>query len=104
MCCLSEEFEKERPVTAQTIECFWVTLGTCCCLLVFLVAPIAVIVLVKDRKISPWWLFLGLGPLALLLCLCVCCLVCAWVGMIVFENCVPRPAKKNKAITQATPA
>ncbi|KAI1716104.1 hypothetical protein Ddc_10521 [Ditylenchus destructor] len=103
MSCPSEEFEKERPITAQIIECFCVTLGTCCGVLVYLVSPIAVIVLVRSRKISAWWLFLGLGPLALLLCLCVCLLVYAWVGIIVIENCVPRPAKKNKAITQATP-
>ncbi|KAI1707235.1 hypothetical protein DdX_12614 [Ditylenchus destructor] len=101
MCCPSAEFEKERPVTAKTIECFWGTSGAVCCVFVFLVAPIAVIVLVEMRKISPWWLFLGCGPLVLLLCLCVGCFVCALIGMIVFENCVPRPAKKNKPITEA---
>ncbi|KAI1716106.1 hypothetical protein Ddc_10523 [Ditylenchus destructor] len=80
-----------------------INISISCGSLVFVAAPIATIILVSLGIISPWWLFLGCGPLALALCAC-CCLVCVWVGIIVFENCVPRPAKKNKAITQATPA
>ncbi|KAI1707234.1 hypothetical protein DdX_12613 [Ditylenchus destructor] len=84
MCCPSDEFENENLVTAQTIECFVRTLGTCCAILVFFAAPIVTIILVFVRKISPWWLFLGWGPLVLMLCL-NCCLVCA---RIIFENYV----------------
>ncbi|KAI1707233.1 AAR2 protein domain-containing protein [Ditylenchus destructor] len=90
----------ERPVTTATIDCLSDSVEPCLKLLsclIFVLAPIVVTILVLDRKISPWWLFLGCGPLALLLCLGVS----AWIGMIVLENCVPRPAKKNKRITQA---
>ncbi|KAI1716097.1 hypothetical protein Ddc_10514 [Ditylenchus destructor] len=70
-----EELEKEHPVTAQTIKWFGIVLGASCSVLVFVVAPIVTIILVSVGIISPWWLCLGCGPLALTLCL-GCFLLC----------------------------
>ncbi|KAI1691664.1 hypothetical protein Ddc_24089 [Ditylenchus destructor] len=46
---MSEEFEKDHPVTAQTIKCFAIVLGASCNVLVFFVAPIVTIILVSQN-------------------------------------------------------
>ncbi|KAI1707205.1 hypothetical protein DdX_12583 [Ditylenchus destructor] len=76
MCFPSKEFKKEHPVTAKTIKCFKKTSSAACYLLVFVVTPVTVIVLVCLGKISPWWLFLGCGPVALLAC-AGCYIICS---------------------------
>ncbi|KAI1716102.1 hypothetical protein Ddc_10519 [Ditylenchus destructor] len=101
MCCPSVEFEEEHPVAVQTIECFVIGLGISCVILVFLVAPIVTIILAVLRIISPWWLFLGCGPLALMLCLSLCCYVCAKIAMFIIDYYNCGPAKKNKPINQS---
>ncbi|KAI1707230.1 hypothetical protein DdX_12609 [Ditylenchus destructor] len=85
MCCPSEEFEKEHPVAAQTIKCFWIGLGTSGSILVYLAAPIVTIILVFVRKISPWWLFLGCGPFALMSCASCCVLGYVVCGCFLME-------------------
>ncbi|KAI1716096.1 hypothetical protein Ddc_10513 [Ditylenchus destructor] len=108
---MSEEFEKDNPVTAQTIKCFAIGLGASCNVLVFFVAPIVTIILVVVRKISPWWLFLGCGPLALGLCLsccavCVYCIVDCYVRYayyVCWQERMKAKRLKNEAINQAAP-
>ncbi|KAI1716105.1 hypothetical protein Ddc_10522 [Ditylenchus destructor] len=103
MCCWCEEFEEDHPVAAHAIESFWIGLGISCGVLVLLVAPIVTIILVIVRIISPWWLFLGCGPLALMLCLSGCCFVCEKFVKMIIENSNSGTAKKNKPINQAAP-
>ncbi|KAI1722331.1 hypothetical protein DdX_04644 [Ditylenchus destructor] len=75
----SAPLHRKCPALAKSIECLCAICTAGCCLFVFLVAPITVITLVSIRIISPWWLFLGCGPLALLLCASACFLIYAWV-------------------------
>ncbi|KAI1716095.1 hypothetical protein Ddc_10512 [Ditylenchus destructor] len=95
---VSENYIKyERPVTAHAIDRFWIRIAASFCVLVFFVAPIVVIVLVEERKISPWWLFLGCGPLALMLCLS-CCAVCA---KIAFDHLFEDLCETDSSLTES---
>ncbi|KAI1731090.1 hypothetical protein Ddc_03818 [Ditylenchus destructor] len=78
----SAPLHRKCPAMAMSIECLCVICTVGCCLFIFLVAPITVITLVCIGIISPWWLFLGCGPLALLLCAFACFLIYAWVTVM----------------------
>ncbi|KAI1710329.1 hypothetical protein Ddc_13489 [Ditylenchus destructor] len=93
----SKDFEKDHPVAAQTIQRFQIRLGISCAILVVLVAPIVTIILVIVRIISPWWLFLGCGQLALALC-AGCCFVCA---KIAFDHLFEGLCETDGSLTQS---
>ncbi|KAI1716099.1 hypothetical protein Ddc_10516 [Ditylenchus destructor] len=96
LCIPNEEFEKDHPVAAQTIEYFVIVSGISCVILVFLSGSnrdnhsrlstdnLAVVPLPRMWTASSRALLMRL--------------LFRWITIILYG-----PAKKNKAITQATP-